>query len=69
MKYILSLLMVLAVTANLFAQGIEMADALRSDGKIYVVVAVLSLVLAGILFYVVRTDRKISRLEKEMADK
>jgi hypothetical protein len=69
MKYILSLLMVLAVSANLFAQGIEMADALRSDGKIYVVVAVLSLVLAGILFYVIRTDRKISRLEKEMGDK
>jgi hypothetical protein len=69
MKYILSLLMVLAVSANLFAQGIEMADALRSDGKIYVVVAVLSLVLAGILFYLIRTDRKISRLEKEMGDK
>ncbi len=69
MKYIFSLLMVLAVSANSFAQGIEMADALRSDGKIYVVVAVLSLVLAGILFYVIRTDRRISRLEKEMGDK
>ena len=61
----LSLLIALMASANLFAQEIEMADALRANGKIYVVVAVLSAMLAGLLFYVIRLDRKISRLEKE----
>ena len=65
MKKMLSLLIALMASANLFAQEIEMADALRANGKIYVVVAVLSAMLAGLLFYVIRLDRKISRLEKE----
>jgi CcmD family protein len=45
---------------------VEMADGLRANGKIYVVVLVLVTILAGVLFYVVRLDRKISRLEKEI---
>lgn len=47
------------------AQRIEMADRLRSDGKIYVVVAVVLVILVGLILYVVRLDRKISRLEKD----
>lgn len=69
MKYILSLLLTLVVAANSFAQEVEMADAFRSNGKIYVVVAVVGIILAGVLFYIIRTDRKISRLEREMGDK
>lgn len=42
----------------------EMADALRRDGKIYVVVLVLATIFAGIIAYLVRLDRKISRMEK-----
>jgi hypothetical protein len=42
----------------------EMADALRADGKIYVVVTVLVILLLGLVLYVARLDRKISRLEK-----
>jgi Na+/proline symporter len=45
-------------------QSAEMADAMRANGKIYVVVAVLLTILAGLLFYVYRLDRKISSLEK-----
>ena len=45
---------------------VEMADGLRANGKIYVVVLVLVTILAGVLFYVVRLDRKISKLEKEV---
>ena len=44
---------------------VEMADALRENGKIYVVVAVILTIFAGIILYLVRLDRKISRLEKE----
>ncbi len=38
---------------------------MRSNGKIYVVVAVVLIILIGLLAYLVRLDRKISRLEKE----
>lgn len=69
MKKMLSLLIALLASANLFAQEVQMADALRADGKIYVVVAVVSAMLAGLLFYVIRLDRKITRLEKETGDK
>jgi CcmD family protein len=44
---------------------VEMADALRANGKIYVVVAVLVAIFLGLILYVARLDRKISRLEKE----
>ncbi|MHC2992339.1 hypothetical protein OB13_12320 [Pontibacter sp. HJ8] len=47
---------------------VEMADALRQDGKIYVVVVVLLTVLAGVLFYLISLDRKVSRLEKQLKD-
>ena len=35
-------------------------------GKIFVVVAVLSIILVGILVYLFIMDRKIGKLEKEM---
>ena len=44
---------------------VEMADLMRSNGKIYVVVAVVLTILLGLILYVVRLDRKISKLEKE----
>ena len=47
----------------LFAQGI--GDEMRSNGKIYVVVAVLVAIFIGIILYLIRLDRKISKLEKE----
>jgi len=43
---------------------VEMADRLRADGKIYVVIAVLVTIFLGIIAYVIRLDRKISRLER-----
>ena len=48
------------------AQGgkkVEMADTMRSNGRIYVVVAVMLTILAGLILYIVRLDRKISKLE------
>lgn len=51
----------------LYAQdnSVEMADTMRKEGKIYVVVAVILTIFAGIILYLVRLDRKITRLEKE----
>lgn len=51
------------------SQHVEMADQLRANGKIFVVVAVLNIILSGLILYVARLDRKISRLEKEMSVK
>lgn len=47
------------------AQGkVEMADGLRSNGKIYVVVAVIVTIFTGIILYLIRLDRKLTKLEK-----
>jgi hypothetical protein len=42
---------------------VGMADMMRSNGRIYVVVAVMLTILAGLILYIVRLDRKISKLE------
>ena len=47
-----------------FAQQVEMADSMRSNGKIYVVVAVCLTILIGLFIYVFLLDKKMSRLEK-----
>lgn len=52
-----------------FAQTIEMADQMRANGKIYVVVAVLLIILIGLLVYLISIDRKVSRLEKNSSKK
>ncbi|AGA77077.1 CcmD family protein [Echinicola vietnamensis] len=45
--------------------SVEMADEMRSNGKIYVLVGVIGIVMGGILVYLIGTDKKLSRLEKE----
>jgi hypothetical protein len=45
---------------------VEMADTFRAEGKIYVVVAIVLIVLAGLITYLFVLDRKITRLEKEV---
>ncbi len=47
-------------------QDVEMADAFRADGKIYVVVAVISVVVLGLIAYLFSIDKKVSKLEKEI---
>jgi undecaprenyl pyrophosphate phosphatase UppP len=52
-----------------FAQDnapVEMADTMRSNGKIYVVVAVILTILAGLIFYLIRLDRKVVKLAREI---
>ncbi len=62
------LLLILFMSTSLFSfaqDKPEMADAMRSNGKIYVVVAVCLTILLGLFLYVFLIDRKISKLEKE----
>jgi hypothetical protein len=44
---------------------VEMADTMRSNGKIYVVVAVCLTILIGLFLYVASVDMKVRKLEKE----
>lgn len=43
-----------------------MEQLMVTDGKIYVVVAVLLLIWFGLLLYLYRTDRKLDRLERQI---
>jgi len=46
--------------------SVEMADQMRADGKIYVLVGIIAIIFVGIVVYVVNTDRRISKLEKNL---
>jgi len=50
-------------------QEVGMADMLRSEGKIYVVVSIMLVIFAGIVAFLFSIDRKVSRLEKRTQDK
>jgi len=62
-KYLLTLLLVLPFVSHA-QQKVEMADTLRANGKIYVVVLVICTIFAGIILFLVFLERKIKRLEK-----
>lgn len=47
----------------------EMADAMRSDGKIYVVVSIVLIILAGLILYLFMLDRKVKKLENLLQEK
>ena len=68
MKKIALSLLSLLLSFQLFAQDTTSnneATGLRADGKIYVVIAILVTILLGFAVYVIRLDRKITRLEKK----
>lgn len=70
-NFFITTLLFLLVTLNLFAQQavnqeIAMADQMRSDGKIWVVFAVISVIFVGIIAFLVNIDRKVSKLEKQV---
>jgi hypothetical protein len=46
-------------------EKVQMADGMRASGKIYVVVAVLLVILAGLFIYLFQLDKKVKKLEKE----
>lgn len=68
MKKISSLLGPLLGSVPAFSQEVEMADTLRSEGKIYVVVVIVLMILAGLIAYLVIIDRKATRLENKLKE-
>lgn len=65
MKRLACLLLLLISSFGAFAQDVEMADTLRSSGKIYVVVGTVVIVFVGLAIYLFTIDKRLSRLEKE----
>jgi hypothetical protein len=69
-KKITLLLLVLSAALQVQAQeSVEMADRLRADGKIYVVVGIILIILAGFIGYLITIDFKIKKLEKLISEK
>ncbi|HWW38987.1 CcmD family protein [Pedobacter sp.] len=71
MKKFIVALALLFSSVQLFAQtdSVEMADMLRSNGKIYVVVLCIVIILAGLLFYLFSLDRRLKKIEKKSSGK
>lgn len=65
-KTFLTVCLALVFSAASAQEDIEMADVMRSNGSIYVVVAIILIILFGLIAYLFTLDRKISRLEKEI---
>ena len=47
-------------------QEVEMADVMRSNGKIYVIVGIILIVLTGLFVYLFTVDRKLSKIERDL---
>jgi len=65
MKQFSILLLLLLGYVSAFAQSPEMDTALRSSGKIYVVVVVLTVIFIGLAIYLFSIDRRLKKIEKE----
>lgn len=64
-KYLITGILFIVLGFSATAQDpVEMADTMRSSGKIYVVIAVMLTILLGLLLYVIRIEKKLNRLEK-----
>ena len=68
---ILSLITIILTQTNALGQvkeKVEMADNFRANGKIYVVLVIILVILAGLFFYLIRIDRKVTKLEEQKQD-
>ena len=73
MKKIIALIVTVFTTVYAIAQDAvcpepqqqpEMADLMRSNGKIYVVVTCLLIVFSCVVVYLISLDRRLGKLEK-----
>lgn len=70
MKSISKILLInlgLLISGSVNAQ-VEMADNFRGEGKIYVVIGVILIILAGFFFFLFKLDAKTKKLEKEVKE-
>jgi len=68
MKKLTFLMVMLLSFITAFAQTdepVKMADAMRSSGMIYVVVAVISVIFIGLAIFLFSIDRRLKKIENE----
>ena len=67
LKYLVSVIFLMCTSlASQAQQPAEMADVMRSNGKIYVVVGVILVIVAGLFAYLFSLDKKVTRIEKNL---
>jgi len=67
MKKLLFIILPILCSASVFAQGakgVDMADELRSSGKIYVVIATIAIIFIGLAIFLFSIDRRLKKIEK-----
>lgn len=67
-RFLLTFSLLLFFTLLSIAQTpdeVEMASGLRSSGKIYVVVMVITVIFIGLAFYLFSIDNRLKKLEKK----
>jgi heme/copper-type cytochrome/quinol oxidase subunit 2 len=66
-KILLSALLLMSFTLAFAQQNqpVEMADAMRSSGKIYVVVVTMAVIFAGLAIYLFSIDKRLKKIEKD----
>ncbi|MFN7912790.1 MAG: CcmD family protein [Bacteroidota bacterium] len=72
MNRMLLFLIALMSTTSFFAQTAsepQMADAMRENGKIYVVIAVLAIIFVSIIGFLIYLERKIKNLNDKIDKK
>lgn len=68
-KFLCSAALLLSFIPSFAQKDVPMADALRSEGKIYVVVIMILIVLAGLIIYLFLMDKKVKKLEKMVSER
>ena len=66
LSFILSLFLLESNAQAISSQSSSMAEVMRSNGKIYVVVAVVITILLGLIAYLIKIEKNITALEKEI---
>jgi CcmD family protein len=63
--FLMAMLLSYAAVYAQQTQSVEMADAMRSSGKIYVVIATIAIIFTGLAVYLFMIDRRLKKIEKE----
>lgn len=63
-----SLLILMVFCNSLFAEQ-TIIESMHENGKIYPVIAVVSVIFIGIILFLIRQEKKIKQLEEQVKDR
>ena len=61
----LTLLLISNLIASAQTYKIEMADTMRTEGKIYVVIGTIAIVFIGLAIFLFSIDRRLKKIENQ----